>query len=105
MSSAAAEFYKRAFGAVEVFRHPADEKGRTMHMHLHINGGSLMLSDSYPEHGAPHEKPQGFPKKSARGKNTPPATEFARGSRVATGGVVWLTGNPGHPPGRRGDVR
>ena len=44
-ASAASEFYQRAFGAVEVYRNPVDETGRTMHIHLHLNGGSLMLSD------------------------------------------------------------
>jgi len=29
-------------------------------VHLHLNGSSLMLSDAYPEHGHPLEKPQGF---------------------------------------------
>lgn len=31
-----------------------------MHVHMHINGGSLMLSDPYPEYGHPHEKAQAF---------------------------------------------
>jgi PhnB protein len=56
----AAEFYKRAFGAEEVARHPPDAKGRTMHIHLYVNGGSVMLSDAYPEHGHPWKEPQGF---------------------------------------------
>ena len=56
----ASEFYQRAFGATEVFRHPADERGRTMHVHIHINGGSLMLSDAYPEYGHALERPQGY---------------------------------------------
>lgn len=56
----AAEFYAKAFGAQEVARHPVDEKGRTMHVHLYINGGSVMLSDSYPEYGHPWKQPQGF---------------------------------------------
>jgi uncharacterized glyoxalase superfamily protein PhnB len=56
----AADFYKRAFGAETVFSFPPDEKGRTMHVHLYVNGTSLMLSDAYPEHGHPHEKAQGF---------------------------------------------
>jgi uncharacterized glyoxalase superfamily protein PhnB len=59
-ASRAAEFYKRAFGAIEVFRYPEDEKGRTMHIHLYVNGGSLMLSDAYPEHGHPHQPAQGY---------------------------------------------
>lgn len=56
----AAEFYKRAFGAKEAYRQPVDDQGRTMHIHLHINGSSLMLSDAYPEYGHPLEKPQAF---------------------------------------------
>lgn len=53
----AAEIFKRAFGAREVARAPLDDKGRTMHLHLYINGGSLMLCDAFPEHGHPAEKP------------------------------------------------
>jgi PhnB protein len=56
----AADFYVKAFGAKEVARYPVDHKGRTMHIHLHINGSSLMLSDAYPEHGHPLQKPQSF---------------------------------------------
>ena len=59
-ATAASEFYQKAFGATELFRHPVDEKGRTMHIHLHINGTSVMLSDAYPEHGFPHQNPQAF---------------------------------------------
>src|SRR5262249_6765699 len=56
----AADFYVRAFGAKEVFRYPVDDQGRTMRVHLYVNGASLMLSDAYPEHGVPLEKPQAF---------------------------------------------
>ena len=56
----AAEFYKTAFAAEIVASHPPDEKGRTMHVHLHVNGGSVMLSDAYPEHGHPLTQPAGF---------------------------------------------
>ena len=56
----AAAFYVRAFGAKEVFRAPPDEKGRFMHIHLVVNGGSLMLCDPFPEHGHPHKTPQAF---------------------------------------------
>jgi len=59
-ASRAAAFYAKAFGAREVFRHPTDDKGRTMHIHLYINGGSLMLADPYPEHGHPHQPAQGY---------------------------------------------
>ncbi|MDD3443839.1 MAG: glyoxalase/bleomycin resistance/extradiol dioxygenase family protein [Zavarzinia sp.] len=57
---AAAAFYVRAFGATIAAAIPADEKGRTMHVHLHVNGSSLMMSDFYPEHGHPAVAPQGY---------------------------------------------
>ncbi len=59
-ASEAAGFYGRALGAIEAFRYPPDGSGRTMHIHLYVNEGSVMLSDAYPEHGYPLEKPQGF---------------------------------------------
>lgn len=31
-----------------------------MHIHLHINGSSIMLSDPYPEYGQPLQNPQGY---------------------------------------------
>jgi len=45
----AIDWYKRAFGAEELMRHPTDD-GRLMHARLEINGGSLMLHDDFPEH-------------------------------------------------------
>ena len=59
-ASNAAEFYVRAFDAMEMGRAPPDEKGRMMHIHLYLNGGSLMLCDPFPEHGYPSVKPQGY---------------------------------------------
>lgn len=59
-ASKAAEFYARAFGAEQAYVVPPDEKGRTMHIHLHVNGSSVMLSDFYPEHGHVAVAPQGY---------------------------------------------
>jgi PhnB protein len=56
----AADFYKRAFGATEMARMTPDDKGRYMHIHLYVNGGSLMLADFFPEHGHPPVKHQGY---------------------------------------------
>ena len=56
----AAEYYAKAFGAKPAGIHPVDDKGRTMHVHLHINGGSVMLSDAYPEYGHPLREAQGY---------------------------------------------
>lgn len=56
----ASAFYAKAFGAEEQFRYPADEQGRTCHIHLYINNASVMLCDPFPEFGCGFEKPQGF---------------------------------------------
>lgn len=47
----AIEFYKRAFGAVEMYRMPAPDGRRLLHATLNIGGSDLMLSDEFPEHG------------------------------------------------------
>lgn len=59
-AAGAAAFYRKAFGAIEVASLPPDESGRTCHVHLVVNGGSLMLSDAYPEHGCPLETHGGY---------------------------------------------
>jgi uncharacterized glyoxalase superfamily protein PhnB len=59
-ANAAADFYVKAFGAEDLFRLPVDDQGRTMHIHLRVNGNSLMLSDAYPDHGHSLEKPAAF---------------------------------------------
>jgi uncharacterized glyoxalase superfamily protein PhnB len=56
----AVEFYKKAFAAEVAHVHPPDDKGRTMHAHVYINGSSLMMSDAFPEHGHPLRDPAGF---------------------------------------------
>ena len=47
---AAVDFYQRAFGAVEFARATADDGERILNTHLGINGGSIMLSDDFPEY-------------------------------------------------------
>lgn len=56
----AAAFYERAFGARIATLIAPDAQGRTMHVHLYVNGSSLMLSDAFPEHGCAFQPPQGF---------------------------------------------
>ncbi len=56
----AAEFYRKAFGAEIAAQHPVDDKGRTMHIHLYVNGSSVMLGGFYEEHGHAKVAPQGF---------------------------------------------
>ena len=46
----AIEFYKQAFGAVEVFRMPAPDGDRIMHAAVLIDGRPLFLVDDFPEY-------------------------------------------------------
>ena len=56
----AIDFYKKAFGAEELMRHPTDD-GRLMHASLKINNGYLMLNDDFPEHmGGPSQPAASF---------------------------------------------
>ena len=55
----ASEFYQKAFGATQAHIYPPDEQGRTMHVHLYIHDGSVMLSDPFPEHGCGYEPVKG----------------------------------------------
>lgn len=56
----AAEFYQKAFAGELARLFPPDDKGRTMHAHLYINGSSVMLGDFYPEHGHQIVAPAAF---------------------------------------------
>ena len=49
----AIDFYRIAFGAHEEMRQMAEDGRRVLHCRLSINGGVVMLSDTFPEHGAP----------------------------------------------------
>jgi PhnB protein len=46
-------FYQKAFNATENTRLPAQDGKRLMHASLSINGGIVMLSDEFAEHGGP----------------------------------------------------
>lgn len=50
-ANAAIDFYTRAFGAKELARHPAEDGKRLLHAHLLLFGGTLFLSDAFPELG------------------------------------------------------
>ncbi len=42
-------FYQKAFAAKEIARLPAQDGKRVMHAELSFNGGTVMLSDEFPE--------------------------------------------------------
>ena len=46
----AIEFYKRAFGATELFRFPAPD-GKIGHAEIKIGDSPIMLADAYPDMG------------------------------------------------------
>jgi uncharacterized glyoxalase superfamily protein PhnB len=56
----AGALYEKALGATIAFQVPADDKGRTMNVHLYVNGQSLMLGDFYPEQGFSPVAPAAF---------------------------------------------
>ncbi|MCC7266027.1 MAG: VOC family protein [Caulobacteraceae bacterium] len=56
----AIDFYKQAFAAEELAAMPAEDGARLMHAHILINGGSVMLSDAFPEMGMPHQPSNSF---------------------------------------------
>jgi uncharacterized glyoxalase superfamily protein PhnB len=50
-AAAAIKFYKKAFGATEVMRMPAEDRKRLMHAELRIGKSTLFLADVFPEWG------------------------------------------------------
>jgi uncharacterized glyoxalase superfamily protein PhnB len=56
-AGAAADFYGKAFGAEEVSRIPGPG-GKLMHVHLKLNGGTLLLADHFENSGHPDGPPQ-----------------------------------------------
>lgn len=46
----ALEFYKRAFGATENMRMPAQDGKRLMHADMTVNGGRILMSDWFEEY-------------------------------------------------------
>ncbi len=49
-AAAALDFYKKAFGAEEVERHPGPG-GKVMHAEIRIGDSRIMLSDEFPQMG------------------------------------------------------
>src|SRR3979411_2675624 len=52
-ANAAIEFYKRALGATEVMRMPAQDGKRLMHSEIHVGGARIFVVDDFPEHRCP----------------------------------------------------
>lgn len=50
--AAAIDFYKRAFGAEEMFRMPAPDGRRLLHAEIRIGDSPVMLAEEFPEFGS-----------------------------------------------------
>lgn len=58
-AAAAIDFYKNAFGAVELVRHLTPGSDKIMHAHLVVHGGHLMLCDDFSaQMGGKSETPE-----------------------------------------------
>src|SRR3546814_14204965 len=51
-AAAALEFYKKALGAEEVMRLPAEDGTRLMHSAMNIGAARVFVRDAFPEHCA-----------------------------------------------------
>jgi PhnB protein len=49
-ANAAIEFYKRALGATEAMRMPAQDGKRLMHSEIRVGGARIFVMDDFPEH-------------------------------------------------------
>ena len=58
-TKAATAFYEKAFGAKLKDRRETPD-GRSMHVHVEINGGSMMFNDPFPEHGMGDKPPEEY---------------------------------------------
>ena len=52
-ANAAIDFYKKALGATETLRMPAQDGKRLMHAEIQLNGARVFLMDDFPEHRGP----------------------------------------------------
>jgi PhnB protein len=50
--AAAIDFYKKAWGAEEILRMPAEDGKRLMHAQMKLDGSTFFLADDFPEYHA-----------------------------------------------------
>lgn len=66
-ANAAIEFYRKALGATEALRMPAQDGKRLMHAEIHLNGARIFLMDDFPEHRCTHGADAVFPPDQIKG--------------------------------------
>jgi len=88
---AAMEFYKKAFGATEVARMPAEDGKRLMHAQLALFDGMLYLHDDFPEyHGGKSETPKALGATPVTLHLTVPDCDAAIAKAAAAGAAVTM---------------
>lgn len=48
-ATAAVDFYRQAFGATEITRHPAPNSSKLMHVAMEVEGTKFYFADDFPE--------------------------------------------------------
>jgi PhnB protein len=66
-ANAAIEFYKKALGATETMRMPAEDGKRLMHSEIRIGGARIFVMDDFPEHRGSHGVDAVFPPDQIKG--------------------------------------
>jgi PhnB protein len=66
-ANAALEFYKKALGATETVRMPAEDGKRLMHSEIQVNGARIFVMDDFPEHRGSHGVDAVFPPDQIKG--------------------------------------
>ena len=61
-AAAALDFYKKALGATETMRIPAEDGKRLMHSEINVNGARIFICDDFPEYRKQYGKHQMPPK-------------------------------------------
>src|SRR5882672_10821049 len=76
-ANAAIEFYKKALGATEALRMPAQDGKRLMHAELNFNGARIFVMDDFPEHRGSHGVDAVFPPDQIKGTSVTMHLEVA----------------------------
>ncbi len=66
-ANAALAFYKKALGASEVMRMPAQDGKRLMHSEIQVRGARIFVMDDFPEHRGSHGVDAVFPPDQIKG--------------------------------------
>ena len=66
-ANAALEFYKKALGAIETVRMPAEDGKRLIHSEIQINGARIFVMDDFPESRGSHGVDAVFPPDQIKG--------------------------------------